>query len=92
MLGKGDQTEQRSWWPKSNTWDSCGLNVGYWSADCEDWYQRRLESIRTGRAKPMTASEWRNLLKLRVTHTGCFMNFMASIADDVLTNKVDWRP
>ncbi|KAG1891844.1 uncharacterized protein F5891DRAFT_932567, partial [Suillus fuscotomentosus] len=34
-----------SWWSWPNTWDALGLNVGFWSARCEDWFQRRLDNI-----------------------------------------------
>ncbi|KAG1843504.1 hypothetical protein C8R48DRAFT_562443, partial [Suillus tomentosus] len=37
-----------SWWPRPNAWDASGLNVGFWSARCEDWFQRRLDNIREG--------------------------------------------
>ncbi|KAG1718991.1 hypothetical protein EDD22DRAFT_963485 [Suillus occidentalis] len=34
--------------PRPNAWDASGLNVGFWSARCEDWFQRRLDNIREG--------------------------------------------
>ncbi|KAG2061624.1 hypothetical protein BDR06DRAFT_869720, partial [Suillus hirtellus] len=27
------------WWPQPNTWDALGLNISFWSAHCEDWFQ-----------------------------------------------------
>ncbi|KAG1891831.1 uncharacterized protein F5891DRAFT_1197342 [Suillus fuscotomentosus] len=44
-------TAHRMWspggpWP--NAWDASGLNVGFWSPRCEDWFQRRLDNIREG--------------------------------------------
>ncbi|KAF8868722.1 hypothetical protein BD779DRAFT_1396287, partial [Infundibulicybe gibba] len=53
-----DQVSDRSWWPKTHTWEKSGYNVGYWSIDCENFYQRRLEEIKSGQG-PATATEWR---------------------------------
>ncbi|KAH7871651.1 uncharacterized protein C8R40DRAFT_1023807, partial [Lentinula edodes] len=35
----------KSWWPRSGSWRSCGLNCGYWSRDAEDWFRNRLDQI-----------------------------------------------
>lgn len=45
------------------------MNVGYWTPDCEAWYQARLHKIRQGTAKLHTATEWKNKLKHRVGDT-----------------------
>ncbi|KAG2039457.1 hypothetical protein BDR03DRAFT_860197, partial [Suillus americanus] len=34
-----------SWWPQPNAWNVSGLNVGFWSACCEDWFQVHLGNI-----------------------------------------------
>ncbi|KAG1721117.1 hypothetical protein EDB19DRAFT_1646668, partial [Suillus lakei] len=34
-----------SWWPRPNAWNASGLNVGFWSARCEDWFQTCLGNI-----------------------------------------------
>jgi len=43
------------------------LNVGYWSADDEAWFQKHLADIRnyrgTGLPPYHSAAEWRNRLK-----------------------------
>jgi hypothetical protein len=39
------------------------LNVGYWSENCEDWFQRRLKSIRSGEGTQKTAGKWTSDLK-----------------------------
>ncbi|KAG1856085.1 hypothetical protein F4604DRAFT_1590454, partial [Suillus subluteus] len=36
------------WWPRPNAWNVLGLNVGFWSAHCEDWFQGRLGNLREG--------------------------------------------
>ena len=60
---QGNQKSDSSWWPKHSAWMNSGLNVGYWSPACEDWFQRRLDSIRTGTARLRTSTEWKVALK-----------------------------
>ena len=45
-LGDGDQETNVSWWPKQSAFEGSGLNVGYWSVGCENWFQNRLQVIR----------------------------------------------
>ncbi|TDL14815.1 hypothetical protein BD410DRAFT_693857, partial [Rickenella mellea] len=58
--GITSQTSDSSWWPKHSTWTKLvgQINHGYWNAICEDWFQRRLDSIRKGQASPRKASDW----------------------------------
>ncbi|KAJ6623300.1 hypothetical protein B0H10DRAFT_1745412, partial [Mycena sp. CBHHK59/15] len=60
-----EQIAYKSWWPSYATWSSncCGLNVGYWSFKCEQWYQERLRLIRSGHAAPLSRREWDYKLK-----------------------------
>ncbi|KAG1850421.1 hypothetical protein F4604DRAFT_1592846 [Suillus subluteus] len=37
-----------SWWPQPHAWNASGLNVGFWSARCEDWFQTCLGNIQEG--------------------------------------------
>ncbi|TFK73105.1 hypothetical protein BDN72DRAFT_762135 [Pluteus cervinus] len=53
-----DTTAEKSWWPKQSAWDSSGLNLGYWTPDCEDWYQHRLSQIRADKAELRSATQW----------------------------------
>lgn len=59
------QVAEMSWWPKPNAWEKSGLNVGYWSADCESWYQRRLETIRASQIQLRSGAEWKQALRLQ---------------------------
>ncbi|TDL13537.1 hypothetical protein BD410DRAFT_701897, partial [Rickenella mellea] len=47
MFTAGAVPQRESWWPRPNAWEGSGLNVGYWSETCEEWYQRRLAEIRS---------------------------------------------
>ncbi|TFK69382.1 hypothetical protein BDN72DRAFT_767990 [Pluteus cervinus] len=42
---ENSQTSDRSWWPKHVAWEKAGLNMGYWTPDCEAWFQIRCNSI-----------------------------------------------
>lgn len=53
-----------SWWPRPSSFSRAGFNVGYWSKDCEKWFQNRLAELRNGRAKTRSVSSWRVNLKL----------------------------
>ncbi|KAG6819574.1 hypothetical protein H0H93_010595 [Arthromyces matolae] len=61
--GDGEQTRDLSWWPKPSTWASCGLNAGFWSMDCELWFQDRLRKCQNGTADLKTPKEWRHSLR-----------------------------
>ncbi|KAG1728485.1 uncharacterized protein EDB91DRAFT_1060553 [Suillus paluster] len=45
---QGTDVVVSSWWPRPHAWNASGLNVGFWSARCEDWFQTRLGNIREG--------------------------------------------
>ena len=60
----GEQTEDRSWWPKETHWESGGLFNGIWTPYQEHWFVERLEKIAEGKAGPRNAAEWRNTLRV----------------------------
>jgi hypothetical protein len=43
--------------------------VGYWTQVNEDWFQKRLQAIRDGKAFPMTATEWKKALRVGAHET-----------------------
>ncbi|KAF8869439.1 hypothetical protein BD779DRAFT_1383671, partial [Infundibulicybe gibba] len=49
-----------SWWPGPSMWEKSGLNVGYWSPDCEAWYAKRLQAIREKKGGLKTPPQWKN--------------------------------
>jgi hypothetical protein len=66
--------EKVSWWPRPHAWAASGLNVGFWSAQCEKWFQTRLEHIHQGVSRsresapddangPISATQWKRSLK-----------------------------
>ncbi|KIJ47595.1 hypothetical protein M422DRAFT_129547, partial [Sphaerobolus stellatus SS14] len=48
-----------SWWPKPNSWAKSGFDIGYWTSECEDWYQTRLSQIDKGTVKLRTTDAWK---------------------------------
>jgi hypothetical protein len=66
--GKGDQREDRSWWPKVTTWEGSPLDVGCWTPMCEQWFQKCLVQLREGSTRPYNASQWaKNLRYAKLT-------------------------
>ncbi|KAG2141207.1 uncharacterized protein EDB93DRAFT_1089504 [Suillus bovinus] len=63
-----------SWWPRPQAWATSGLNVGFWSTQCEQWFQKHLDNIRDGVSQNrhmstndinslMTSSQWKTSIK-----------------------------
>ncbi|KAJ6540100.1 hypothetical protein B0H10DRAFT_1822927 [Mycena sp. CBHHK59/15] len=61
----GEQKKSISWWPKPNAFNSSGLNIGWWSPDCERWFQKRLADIEKDQATLHTASEWKRVIRFK---------------------------
>jgi len=57
------QTSDLSWWPKHATFMSSGLWCGYWSHNCEEWYQNRHRAIMEHRAELKSATAWKTSMK-----------------------------
>jgi hypothetical protein len=60
---RGMRTSHSSWWPKQSTWVNSGYNVGYWTAECEKWFQWRLHRILAGIEKPIPAGKWKEYMR-----------------------------
>ncbi|KAJ7891474.1 hypothetical protein B0H13DRAFT_1562887, partial [Mycena leptocephala] len=58
----GLQKKAISWWPKPGSFFSSGLYIGWWSSDCERWFQKRLAELQstTVKAKLWTQTQWKN--------------------------------
>ncbi|KAG1870015.1 hypothetical protein F4604DRAFT_1584129 [Suillus subluteus] len=64
--------QKLSWWPGPQAWSGSGLDVGFWSARCESWFQTHLENIRQGVSRhrdssdnngPVNNTHWKHGLK-----------------------------
>ncbi|KAJ7097627.1 hypothetical protein C8R44DRAFT_989000 [Mycena epipterygia] len=64
--GNGEQTKYVSWWPPHTAWHFSGINIGYWTPACEDWFQRRLAQIHAGEAQLQTRTQWRHNMTYEV--------------------------
>ncbi|KAK7017760.1 hypothetical protein R3P38DRAFT_2539783 [Favolaschia claudopus] len=63
-----EQTMLLSWWPKPNAWQKGNLDPGWWSPDCESWFQKRrlrLGDVQRYGDKGMLArpTEWKHNLR-----------------------------
>ncbi|KAJ6532084.1 hypothetical protein B0H19DRAFT_876809, partial [Mycena capillaripes] len=56
----GQQVKYISWWPKPTAFWSSGLNTGWWNANCERWFVKRLKEIEKMSVKLHTYSEWKS--------------------------------
>jgi hypothetical protein len=62
--GIGMQTKHASWWPPHHSWSNSGLDLGFWTPNAEEWFQKRIEAIRDNpRSALKTPTQWNNTLK-----------------------------
>ncbi|KAJ7077745.1 hypothetical protein C8R44DRAFT_654960, partial [Mycena epipterygia] len=59
----GWQKKEISWWPRPGAFFLSGLNIGWWSPDCERWFQKRRLEIVRDRAKLWTQVEWKSKIR-----------------------------
>lgn len=54
-----------SWWPPPDLWDDprTGENYTFWTEYNERYYQDRLQSIREGKAKPLSRGNWMRMIR-----------------------------
>ncbi|KAK7012289.1 hypothetical protein R3P38DRAFT_2790940 [Favolaschia claudopus] len=57
------QTTTISWWPRPVNFIKSGINVGWWSPACENFYQRRLAQIAKGDASLPSQIDWKNNMR-----------------------------
>ncbi|KAF8509188.1 hypothetical protein JB92DRAFT_2730673, partial [Gautieria morchelliformis] len=60
-----NQSSDLSWWPKPKIWERSGLNVGYWSPSCEEWYQTRLQKNRDRTGTLKNSNDWNQSMVLQ---------------------------
>ncbi|KAG6819855.1 hypothetical protein H0H93_007999 [Arthromyces matolae] len=60
---KATQTADLSWWPKPSAWDSAGINLGFWSEDCERWFQGHLKKLKDGKFLLRSTTSWKSALR-----------------------------
>ncbi|KAL0062227.1 hypothetical protein AAF712_010909 [Marasmius tenuissimus] len=56
-------SSHRSWFPRPGAFNSSNLNVGFWSKDCEKWYQHRVRNSRSQRADALGGRRWRGAVQ-----------------------------
>jgi hypothetical protein len=53
-----------SWWPLQSTFLKSTLWIGYWTQQCEDWYQMHKQQLADGTAQPLNITDWKGRLRL----------------------------
>ncbi|KAJ6459695.1 hypothetical protein DFH09DRAFT_960490 [Mycena vulgaris] len=59
----GHQFKFISWWPTPTAFWSSGLNTGWWNANCERWFVKRLKEMQSTRVKLHTYTEWKSKIR-----------------------------
>jgi len=80
-----------SWWPKLIAWHNSGMQVGFWSPYCEEWFQLHLKSILSGGASPRTSKGWDQALKLARKQSKLACNYEGLVAQFV-TDELSREP
>ncbi|KAK0243349.1 hypothetical protein EDD85DRAFT_761548 [Armillaria nabsnona] len=59
-------TQDLSWFPKITSFKNSGLDLGHWSPDAEDWYQRRMQMYlsRDPKGRCLNQAEWKSNIRL----------------------------
>ncbi|KAG2754258.1 hypothetical protein P692DRAFT_20721111 [Suillus brevipes Sb2] len=92
--------EKLSWWPRPQAWAGSGLDVGFWSARCESWFQTRLDNIRQGVSRkrdssdnngPVNNTHWKHGLKFNGA-TKKFKKNLDAACYNFLANKANGKP
>ncbi|KAJ6454736.1 hypothetical protein C8R47DRAFT_997060, partial [Mycena vitilis] len=54
----GHQEKRVSWWPQAGAFFNSDLNVGWWSPDCESWFQSVLREFANDKAVVLNNARW----------------------------------
>jgi hypothetical protein len=63
------------------------LNIGYWTVNCEAWYQRHLAEIKGGKAELYDSTQWKQKLRYRPPITRTFRENTNKLANTVLDER-----
>ncbi|KAF8135312.1 hypothetical protein K438DRAFT_1451526, partial [Mycena galopus ATCC 62051] len=59
--GLSEQTRQISWWPTPSAWQSGGLDPGWWSPACEDWFLKKRSQYESGKSFRLSTNvQWKS--------------------------------
>ncbi|KAJ7764961.1 hypothetical protein DFH07DRAFT_955790 [Mycena maculata] len=95
QAGQGDpertdpkQTSTVSWWTKPHAWARGSLDGAWWTPQCDDWFQRRLDQFERGVYKPTRQSQWRHNLKFRKEVKQCWDGY-ERVAESIVLSMTD---
>lgn len=55
----GHQEKRLSWWPQAGAFYNSGMNVGWWTPDCESWFHGILREMAEGKAVVLNNTRWK---------------------------------
>lgn len=64
ITGSGNQLANESWFPLVDVWEESGYHQMFWSSQNEEWYTKRVDSIRNG-GNPRNLKHWRDVVRGR---------------------------
>jgi hypothetical protein len=84
---KGVQVSKQSWWPQHHTWLRSGRDMGHWTQSAEEWFHKRLATIRKDPATALkTPKVWDNTLKFEAKALQRFIEGSNQAAKQFLMN------
>ncbi|KAL0573985.1 hypothetical protein V5O48_007977 [Marasmius crinis-equi] len=63
--GSLSEASHMSWWPRPGQFQLGGMYLGFWSRDCEKWFQNRIRECRS-KPKLMSATKWRTAMNMQL--------------------------
>ncbi|KAJ7085367.1 hypothetical protein B0H15DRAFT_777302 [Mycena belliarum] len=57
-MSNGHQEKRVSWWPQAGAFFNSDMNVGWWSPDCESWFQTILKEFADNKAVVLNNARW----------------------------------
>jgi len=79
-----------SWWPKDGVWHTSGYSSEQWSADAESWYQTRLKSIESGKARLYNSTEWKSELRRFKSSTRALFKANDQLSESVIDEYLSY--
>ncbi|KAJ7202402.1 hypothetical protein GGX14DRAFT_370557 [Mycena pura] len=62
-MSTGHQEKRVSWWPQAGAFFSSGMNVGWWTPDCERWFQGILREMAENKAVVLNNTRWKDRIR-----------------------------
>ncbi|CAK5269517.1 unnamed protein product [Mycena citricolor] len=81
----GHQEQRLSWWPQGGAFFTSGMSVGWWTPDCERWFQEVLRDMAANKALVLNNSRWKHRIR-GYNSVGRIAKNLDTVCDNYLTN------